>query len=131
MTKAGSVRGSDLARAIENNLRLYTEPVVAAIREEVDQTGTDIQKGIQSRSPRGRTGAYAKGWAVTKRDTQSKVLRIVHNRTRYMLAHLLEHGHAKRGGGRVEGIPHIAPVAEPRLEQMQQRIRTILENGGK
>ena len=43
-----------------------------------------------------------------------------------MLAHLLENGHAKRGGGRVRAIPHIAPAEQMGIEQLESDITKAL-----
>jgi hypothetical protein len=125
-----TIKGSDLARAIENNLRLYTDEAVAAIRQQVDLTATVIKNEIQAASPV-KSGAYRRGWGITKRDTQGVTSRIVHNKSRYQLAHLLERGHAKRGGGRVAARPHIAPAADRHLNELVENIKAILRNGGK
>lgn len=128
MTK--TVKGEDLGRAIVELMREYTEEVSAAIRKEVNDAAEDIKRDIVAGSPVGATGRYKKGWNVAKRDTEGSTTRIVHNRPRYMLVHLLEHGHAKRGGGRVAGRPHVKPASDPRLEEMERNIRMILEKGG-
>lgn len=62
-------------------------------------------RATSPKSKSSRSGTYARGWTKKKR---GKAI-IVHNKE-YQLTHLLEHGHAKVNGGRVEGQEHIKPV---------------------
>jgi hypothetical protein len=69
-----------------------------------------VKKEIQANAPKD-SGAYAKSWSVKNMKENSHALELtVYSRNRYQLAHLLEFGHAKRGGGRVPGRAHIAPA---------------------
>ena len=53
----------------------------------------------------------------------------MYSRNRYQLAHLLEFGHAKRGGGRVAGRSHIAPAEQAGIKQLEHDIERSLSNG--
>lgn len=131
MPTSRTIRGEDLGTAIVTALQEYTAEVEAAIRQEVDDAANDIKAGIVARSPVGATGKYRKGWKITKRDSKGTTSRVIHNAKLPGLVHLLEHGHAKRGGGRVAGSPHVKPAAEPRIAQMFENIKRIIANGGK
>ena len=47
----------------------------------------------------------------------------VHSANRYQIAHLLEHGHAKRGGGRVAARPQIVAAEEKGIRDLEDRIK--------
>ena len=75
-----------------------------------------------------RSGEYRKSWAAKKTlDRSGKLTVTVYNRKKPGLTHLLEKGHAKRGGGRVEGTPHIAPAEEYAVDELEKRIRRGLD----
>ena len=74
-----------------------------------------------------KQGAYAKSWTAKKTKENSHSLKMtVHSKNRYQLAHLIEKGHAKRGGGRVAGKPHIAPAEEKGAEMLENLIKEAL-----
>ena len=120
----------EFANEIAKALTEYTEPVREAIAEAVDEVAGECADELKQTSPV-RTGAYAKSWRATKdRWDRSAVRRVVWNPKFYRLVHLLEKGHAKRGGGRVSAIPHVAPAEEKYVKKLADRAEEIVRKGG-
>src|SRR5690606_10167651 len=123
---ADVVKVDDLAGEIVLAVKTYTEEVGAAIEEAVKETAQAMAADLRETSPKD-TGEYAKGWTHRKEAPGSYR---VYNKKKPQLTHLLEHGHAKRGGGRVEGRPHIKPAEERHLPGFERKVEQILERGG-
>lgn len=116
----------DMASEIMKGLTEYANLADTEMKKAVRKTATEVKKEISSNAPKD-TGAYAKSWATKKVSENSHSLEMmVHSKNRYQLAHLLEHGHAKRGGGRVAGKPHIAPAEQNGEELLENLIRKAL-----
>jgi len=99
-----------MAEAVMDGLIEYAGLATDVMKECVTKAGNTVKTEAQNNSPV-RTGQYKKGWAVTKQKENSNSLElVVHNKKRYQLTHILEKGHAKRGGGRVRAFPNIAPA---------------------
>lgn len=111
-----------LADAIMEGLKEYSDLASSEVKGAVRKAGKLVKDEIAADAPK-KTGAYSKSWSVkaTKETSESLEL-VVHSKNRYQIAHLLEHGHAKRGGGRVAGIPHIAPAEEKAVKQLEEDI---------
>ena len=46
------------------------------------------------------------------------------------LPHLLEHGHANRGGGRTPGRVHISPVEQEVIQTFEREVTSVIEKAG-
>lgn len=103
-------------------LHRYSELADSVMKKAVRKTANSVKKEISANAPK-RTGDYGKSWVTKKTKENSHSLEMtVHSKDRYQIAHLLENGHAKRGGGRVEGKPHIAPAEEHGAELLESLI---------
>lgn len=118
-----------LASAVMDGLTEYAALATGEMKQAVRTAAATARKGIAQNAPK-NTGAYAKSWAVKKaRETSHTLTMVVHSNNRYQLAHLLEFGHAKRGGGRVAGKPHIAPAEEAAVRELEREIERSLKHG--
>ena len=116
----------NLADEIMKGLTEYADLVDTEMKKSVRKTATSVRKEISSNAPK-KTGSYAKSWTAKKTKENSHSLEMtVHSKNKYQLAHLLEKGHAKRGGGRVSGKPHIAPAEENGVQLLEHLIEEAL-----
>lgn len=115
-----------LADAIMEGLNEYADLAAEDLKKAVRNAGNEVKKEIQSSAPKD-TGAYAKSWSVKNTKETSNSLEVtVYSRNKYQLTHLLEFGHAKRGGGRVAAQPHIAPAEESAIDKLEREIEKLL-----
>lgn len=125
----GAVKVEDLAAIITDELKNYCQDVTDGLKRDIKSVAKECKRDIQANSPV-LTGSYRKGWqdkVAYEGDEDIRV--IVRNRTDYQLTHLLEHGHAKVSGGRVEGNPHIGPAEQRAEKKLLKRVKVVVKGG--
>lgn len=127
MAKKSSV--ITLAADIQKILEEYEGDVELLNKETIKKIGQKGKQALQqkSRDTFGGTGAYAAGWAV-KVEEQNRAFAkaTLYNAKLPGLPHLLEYGHAKRGGGRVSGRVHISAVEDELIKAFEQELEKSL-----
>ena len=127
-----NVNIDQLAAEIAKGLAEYSQEVVEKVNVSSEKVGKAAVKQLKQTSPkRPGSGKYAKSWAIkTEPEVGQPDLRIIHAKApHYRLTHLLEHGHAKRGGGRVEGKPHIRPAEEMVIQEFVAEVEEAIKRG--
>lgn len=118
-----------MADAIMKELNEYADSTAEGVKGAVQKAAKTVKAEIQSGAPV-RSGKYQRSWSTKNTAESSNKLEItVYSRNRYQLAHLLEYGHAKRGGGRVAARPHIASAEQSGIELLEQEIERCIRNG--
>lgn len=118
-----NVKIDNLADEIMKGLKEYVDLATADLKKSVRKAGNIVRKDIATSAPKD-TGAYAKSWSVKKTKETSNTLELtVHSKNRYQLAHLLEHGHAKRGG-------NIELYTDTKNLTVEQQVEAVLDKYG-
>lgn len=111
-----------MADEIMKGLKEYAYTYAETVKTAVKKASNTVKKEVVKNAPV-RTGKYKRSFKVTKqKETANALTMVVHSKDRYQLTHLLEKGHAKRGGGRVRAIPHIAPAEQKGIEKLTKEI---------
>ena len=115
-----------LTAEIEKILENYGENVQQNINEvvgEITKKGAKTQNQQSGQTFDGKK--YRKSWTTQVETGRTSAQGTIYSKIPG-LPHLLEHGHALRGGGRTTGRAHIAPVEEALVREFEQKVKSKL-----
>ena len=115
-----------LADAVMQGLEEYAKLSTDEMKTAVKKAGKNCKQEISANAPK-RTGRYAGSWATKVTGEAANMLEVTVYSKQAWQPHLLENGHAKRGGGRVAAQVHIAPAEEKTAEELEKAITKALE----
>ena len=129
---AEKITSNRFAVSVSQLLDDYALDVQMAVGGAVEKAGKRALKVVRKKSPK-RTGKYGKSWTMEVTHggvfgSQTKA--IIHNKKYYRLVHLLEDGHQKANGGRVEGIPHVRPAMDEADRSLLELAARAIEEAG-
>ena len=121
----------DFRIEITNQLNAYGDAIAKDVNKAVKKTANECRDGIKRDAPVSNKNFphYRDTWKTrTMTQTNYETSVVVYAQGRGgSLAHLLENGHQDViHGGRVPGIPHIAPNAERAQVALEERITKII-----
>ena len=111
----------EMGNAIAKEFEEYVEMTTQEVKSICKEVAEDCKAKIQEEAPVD-TGRYKKSWDVTETERKRMgVTYTVHSKTQYRLTHLLEFGHAKRGGGRTKAQPHISKGEDLAIKELKEK----------
>ena len=134
-----TVTVQEMTNEILNCIKQYTEEASEKIAEVCKEESETLKENLKKDSPKGKrmgNKKYSRGWKIKKTSRSGYV------QYEGYLTHLLEKGHQNfvgttKGrqkqvhtkGGRTPAYPHIKPNEEKAKENVERRIREVLQNG--
>lgn len=129
---------------VNKELQNWSAGIVVGVCDLIDEKAEKLKNLIQENAPvrykkkinKRKKGKYKTSWKIkTTDDKFSRYEKTVYSSgNEYRLTHLLEKGHAKKGGGRVAPRVHIAParnqIEKEYIADVQKLIKTVQSRGG-
>ena len=125
---------NDFRAEVNSLLQEYGAEAVEAVSEATIETANEAKDKLKTAGNFKGT-KYRGSWDAKKQGLKSSAISgsrvfesaVVYNKKHYRLTHLLEFGHAKQGGGRVQAFEHIAPVNDWAQEDVVERLERKLK----
>lgn len=120
-----------VAREITVQLDTFAKAVSDGVEKAAETTVKEmVQQTKQRRATKLSRGKYARSIASqVGESTLTARSRIWYVKTpRYRLTHLLNNGHAVRGGGHVSGDQHVTRAAEKAMTNFENRVREVVRD---
>lgn len=121
---------NELADLIAAELANYSDGVTEKVKNAVDTVSKEVNSEIKSKVAFAkRTGKYIKSFRLktSYEDEHNKRNTWYVANGEHRLTHLLEFGHAKTGGGRVEAYPHIRYGEELAIKRMEELAKEAVQ----
>lgn len=116
---------AEITKILDDYGHNVADNIDAAVKKVARSGAKALRSESRVKFPNG-TGEYSKGWKSSvdtkKRTTQGTI----YNEDLPGLPHLLEHGHANRGGGRTPGRVHIKPIEQEIIKSFEKEVRVEL-----
>ena len=112
-----------LASTIQGILEEYGDDITKNMDEAVKRVGKAGAASLKKSSP--GTGQYARKWSYKAEEGRLGTTVTIYSKMPG-LPHLLENGHAKRGGGRTAPIVHIRPVEQEIIRDFEEEVERHL-----
>ena len=126
---ANSIQPGRLAAEIMTILAEYKTAINVITEANVRKVMNEARADVRKRSPQRRpTGKSYKGHWRTRLIRNGRIIKGVVYNDKSGLTHLLEFGHAYVGGGRYEGVEHIAPAQETANDAIEREIKEGIRN---
>lgn len=120
----------EFADELKKVLQEVTQEIKNELDAEAKKIAEETVKELKEKSPkRNHSGKhYADGWDVEVTRSTNEVTNVytVHNSIKPQLTHLLNKGHAKKGGGWVNGDFHIDKAEENARKKMEGKAGEVI-----
>ena len=127
-----SIQIDNLTQAIDRELTLYSNNVIAGIKKVAKKSASDLVKRTKETAPVGNRSKHYRDQIASRKLEESErsiTYQWYVKGSDYRLSHLLENGHATRNGGRVEGTHFISKASDPILQKYEQAVEEVIKNG--
>lgn len=126
-----SVGLNNISDAIHQNLTIYSAKIVDEIKKEAEESMKKLVEITKDTAPVGKRKKHYKNqitYSVLDDNTRGATY-VWHVKGDYRLSHLLEHGHAKRNGGRTKAFGFLSDAENKIIPEFEKKIEEVIKNG--